>query len=119
MRRLLAGGEDVYYTLQNVAEFWNVLTRPRTSNGLGASTAVALAEVEKIETVLQLLQEVTGTYAEWKRLVLQHQVVGVKVHDARLVAAMRMHGVGRLLTFDVGDFVRYGIEVLEPVRLVS
>ena len=117
--RLLAGGEDVYYTLQNIAEFWNVLTRPTVSNGLGASTDTARAEVEKIEAALRLLPEAPDTYAEWKRLVLRHGIVGVKVHDARLVAAMNVHGVRRLLTFDVADFTRYEIEVLEPARLVA
>jgi predicted nucleic acid-binding protein len=41
-------------------------------------------------------------------------VQGAKVHDTRLVAAMNAHGVGRLLTFNRGDFTRYGIEVLDP-----
>ena len=49
VRRLLAGGEPVHYTLQNIAEFWNVLTRPVASNGMGVSVATALVEVEKIE----------------------------------------------------------------------
>jgi hypothetical protein len=31
-----------------------------------------------------------------------------------LVAAMNVHGVGRILTFNVDDFARYGIEVLHP-----
>ena len=37
----------------------------------------------------------------------------------RLVAAMFVHGVRRLLTFDVGDFARYGIEVLEPSAVMA
>ena len=27
--RLLAAGDPVYFTLQNMSEFWNVATRPR------------------------------------------------------------------------------------------
>jgi predicted nucleic acid-binding protein len=41
-------------------------------------------------------------------------VLGTKVHDARLVAAMNVHGIERILTFNTGDFARYGIEVLLP-----
>jgi predicted nucleic acid-binding protein len=48
-----------------------------------------------------------------------HAVHGVKVHDARLVASMNVHAVRRILTFDAGDFVRYGIEVLEPASIAS
>jgi predicted nucleic acid-binding protein len=117
--RLLATGEPVHFTLQNIAEFWNVVTRPVGNNGLGFSVALALAEVEKIERVLTLLPDVPALYGEWKRLVVQHGVQGVKVHDARLVAAMNVHNVRRILTFDAGDFARYGIEVLQPSSVLS
>ncbi len=43
--RLLAAGEPVHFTPQNIAEFWNVVTRPVANNGLGFSVAHALAEV--------------------------------------------------------------------------
>ena len=115
--RLLAAGEAVYFTLQNIAEFWNVATRRTEHNGLGFSAAVTLTEVEKIEAAFELLPDTPPIYAEWKSLVVRHGVVGVKVHDARLVAAMNVHGVRRLLTFNAGDFTRYGIEVVQPVAL--
>ena len=42
-------------------------------------------------------------------------VSGVQVHDARLVAAMRVHGLDRLLTLNVADFSRYpGIVAVHP-----
>ncbi len=115
--RLLATGEPVYFTLQNVAEFWNVATRPASHNGLGFSSSVALAEVANIEEDLELLPDIPAIYAEWKTLVVRHGVVGVKVHDARLVAAMNVHGVRRLLTFNADDFTRYGIEVVQPAAV--
>lgn len=34
--KLLAAGEPVYFTPQNIAEFWNVATRPAVNNGLGS-----------------------------------------------------------------------------------
>jgi predicted nucleic acid-binding protein len=40
--------------------------------------------------------------------------VGNADHDARLFAAMNVHGVGRILTFNTDDFTRFGIEVLHP-----
>src|ERR1019366_9504364 len=85
--RLLATGEPVYFTLQNISEFWNVITRPVANNGLGFPVAVAAAEVGKIERVLTLLPDVAAIYGEWKRLVTYHGVMGSKVHDTRLVAA--------------------------------
>jgi len=58
-------------------------------------TALALGEVEKIERLLAILPDSPAIYAEWCRLVVKHDVLGVKVHDARLVAAMNVHGVKR------------------------
>lgn len=111
---LLAAREAVHFTLQNIAEFWNVATRPAQHNGLGLSTALTLAEVEKIEAAFELLPDTPAFYPAWRELVVRHRVIGAKVHDARLVAAMNVHGVRRLLTFNAGDFARYGIEVVQP-----
>ena len=105
--RLLAQDTTVYFTLQNIAEFWNVATRPKDKNGLGLTIPAVVSEVEKIENLLILLPDTPAVYAQWKRIVLDHNVSGVQVHDARLVATMKAHGVTGLLTFDVGDFSRY------------
>jgi predicted nucleic acid-binding protein len=119
--RLLAAGEPVCFTFQNITEFWNVATRPVASNGLGFSITLTLSEVGKIERILTLLPESPLVYGEWKRLVAKHAVLGVKVHDAKLVAAMRAHGVRKILTFNTADFVRYSdeIETLHPSALLS
>lgn len=112
--RFLDAGEFVCLTTQNIAEFWNVVTRPVENNGLGYTTAQALGEVEKIEESLTLLPDSPAFYGEWKRLVVTHSVHGVRVHDARLVAAMNVHGIQRILTFNAADFGRFGVEVLLP-----
>jgi predicted nucleic acid-binding protein len=117
--QVLSTGESVYFTLQNISEFWNVVTRPVANNGLGFAPALALAEIEKIERILVRLLDTPAVYVEWKRLVVQHSVVGSKVHDARLVATMNIHGVPQILTFNTDDFTRYGVEVLHPISVVS
>lgn len=38
---------------------------------------------------------------------MQHGVSGKNTHDARIVAAMNVHGVVNLLTFNRDDFKRY------------
>src|SRR5712691_5470227 len=70
--RLLASGEPVHFTPQNIAEFWNVVTRPVGSNGLGFSVRTALTEVENIERALTLLPDIPAVYVEWKWLVARH-----------------------------------------------
>jgi predicted nucleic acid-binding protein len=117
--KLLAAAEPVYFTLQNITEFWNVATRPAANNGLGLSVALTLSEVEKIERLLAVLPDAPAVYSEWKRLVVQHGVMGVKVHDAKLVAMMKVHGVRRILTFNTDDFLRYGVEAVHPSSLLT
>jgi predicted nucleic acid-binding protein len=112
--RLLAQNESVYFTLQNIAEFGCVASRPVANNGLGFSPMETLAEVNKIERILTALPDSPLVYAEWKRLVLEHGITGVRVHDARLVATMNVHRVRRILTFDGADFTAYGVEVIHP-----
>lgn len=110
--RHLAAGEPVYFTLQNIAEFWSVATRPIGSNGVGFSVALTFAGISKIEQVLTLLPDTPAVYEEWKHLVAAHNVLGSKEHDARLVATMNVHGVRRILTFNTADFSRCAVEAL-------
>jgi predicted nucleic acid-binding protein len=99
----------LFTTHKNIAELWNVMTRPVSRNGFGLTAAEAEHEVETIESGMTLLtEESEAAYDEWRRIVVQHAVSGVQVHDARLVATMRVHGVTHLLTLNVSDFARYG-----------
>lgn len=68
-----------------------------------------------IERYCRLLPDSLATHQEWRRLIVAYSVRGVEVHDARLVAAMNVHGISGLLTFDSKDFKRYpGILVVSP-----
>jgi predicted nucleic acid-binding protein len=104
----------VHVTSQNVGEFWAAATRSPEQNGLALTVAVAASALDHIERVFALLPDLAVIYDHWKRLVAMHGVIGNQVYDARLVAAMTVHRVGRILTFNTGDFVRYGIEVIHP-----
>ncbi len=116
--RLMKAGQTIYFCSQNIAEFWNVATRPADRNGLGFTPEEAWQEVRSIEGLLTLLPDSPGIYTAWKRLVNEHKVRGVNVYDARLVAVMRVYGVEQLLTFNVDDFRRYGnLNVVHPSSL--
>ena len=65
-----------------------------------------------------MLPDSLAVHEEWRKLLVTHSVSGVQVHDARLVAAMREHGVKRILTFNVKDFSRYtDIEAVHPLSV--
>jgi predicted nucleic acid-binding protein len=71
--------------------------------------------VAVIKGLFPLLPEPAAVFDEWERLVTKYQVSGKNVHDARLVATMNLHGLTRILTFNVADFARYKhIEAIHP-----
>ena len=51
--------------------------------------------------------------------MITNRVVGVQVHDTRLVAVMKTYGVTQIVTFNVNDFTRFsGIDVTHPDKIV-
>ncbi len=103
---------------QNLIEFWNVCTRPAAANGLGLDVAAAERYVSRFERIFPILPDSMLIFREWRVIVTQYSIIGVSVHDARLVAAMRVHAISRILTFDKDDFSRYReIEALDPKTL--
>ena len=108
VRTLKARGEQIVTTSQNMAEFWNVCTRPSTARGgLGLSVEATEMRLRLLERHFPVLPDSPAVYERWKELVLTHEVIGVNAHDARLVAAMIVHGVTHILTANVKDFTRY------------
>jgi predicted nucleic acid-binding protein len=111
-------GEQPCVIPQNLIEFWAVATRPIERNGLGMTAGQAEAEITQLEALFRVLPDAAEIYPEWRRLVTTHAVLGLNVHDARLVAAMKVHHLTHLLTFNVADFRRYGeITVVSPDEL--
>jgi predicted nucleic acid-binding protein len=104
---LLLSHETVSIIPQNLIEFWAVATRPEISNGLGLSVAETAERIVIIKSTFRLLSDTQDIFNEWERLVVQHQVLGKQVYDARLVAAMKVHKLTNLLTFDTSDFKRF------------
>ena len=91
--------DQLCLTPQNVREFWNACTRPTDRNGLGISVQGTELRTRLLERHFTVLPDSALTYAAWRELASRHQVIGTKVHDAYLVAAMKTHGIRQILTF--------------------
>ena len=115
LRKLRKQNCTFYILLQNVSEFWNVCTRPKDKNGLGLSIAKTDLQLKRFERFFKFLPDTTEVYENWRKLVVNHSVSGVQVHDAKIAAAMKAHNIQNLLTFNTKDFKRYiSIKAIEP-----
>lgn len=105
---------------QNIAEFWNVSTRPASSRGgYGQDVRATQRRVQFIEKFGQVLSDYPDAYAEWRQLVVDHQVKGVSVHDTKLVAVMQAASISTIITLNTQDFVRYTtITALTPQQVL-
>lgn len=120
IKALTARGHDLHIVPQNLVELWVVATRPVAQNGLGLSTTEAAAELMRLKSMFPLLPDTPAIHPVWESLVIQYRVSGKLAHDARLVAAMHVHGLTTILTFDRTGFSRYaGIEVLHPADVAT
>ena len=117
VRTLINRGDEICIVPQTCVEFWNVATRPFKNNGFGFPVSDADFFLRLIERVFTLLPDDENIHKEWRKLVVQFGVSGVQVHDARIAAAMLVHQVTHILTFNTSDFARYsniGIVAVDP-----
>jgi predicted nucleic acid-binding protein len=113
-------GELLGIVPQNLIEFWAVATRPRVNNGLGMTVDEATAELMSLKALFVLFLDEPSIFSEWEKLVIRYRVSGKQAHDARIVAAMKVHGVTRLLTFNTDDFKRYAdITAAHPASIAA
>jgi predicted nucleic acid-binding protein len=112
---LHGSGEVLCVVPQNIYEFWATATRPVVANGLGLSASECQDEVGRVKRLFRLLSDLPPLFNEWEVLVAAHACLGRVSYDARLVAAMRTHGITQLLTLNTSDFARFpGLTILDP-----
>jgi predicted nucleic acid-binding protein len=120
---LLARQEELLITTQNIAELWNVATRPAANNGLALSpTEIAKLFRDTIDPLCGVLNEPEALSDLFKQLLLQYRVIGKQVHDARLVAMMLVWQIENILTLNDRDFPRYepeGITLVTPASILA
>lgn len=118
--RLRSQGVRLCYTSQILGEFWNASTRPRDKNGLGLGVFETNLIAQDIEQQFELLPDSRAVYNRWRSLLIERQVKGVQVHDARLAASAYVHGVGHILTLNTRDFRRFSVlRAISPHEVAS
>jgi predicted nucleic acid-binding protein len=107
----LANLIDLGYTSvvfpQMLYEIWTVATRPVAVNGFGFGVVEASALLDSVGSLMRIVPDPPNLYFHWRQLIATHQVLGKKAHDAQIVAAMQLHGIEHILTYNDSDFARY------------
>lgn len=120
LKLLRRQAESLMVIPQNLIEFWAVATRPAINNGLNLTIDQSAAQIRNLKALLTLMPDTPEIFSEWERIVLQYKVSGKQAHDARLVAAMSVHNLTHLLTFNTDDFKRFTtITAVNPPTLLN
>ncbi len=115
VRKIRADNKTICYTPQILAEFWNVCTRPAAARGgFGLSVEQTERKVNLIQKYFEILPDTLQTFAEWRKIVSDYAVMGVQVHDAKLVASINIHKVEYLVTLNEKDLKRFSIKIINP-----
>lgn len=100
----LSGQLSLFVNGQVFREYLVVATRPVAANGLGMCAGDAVENLRNLKRCLLVLAEDAETATHLSHLVSTHGLKGKRIHDANLVATMRMNGLRRLKTFNPDDF---------------
>ena len=119
IKKMEARGDTLFLLPQNLYEFYTVATRPTTARGgLGMRPSRALDEIVRLRGIFGCQQDTDLILPEWLKLIKDHNVSGLAAHDARIVAAMNVHSITHILTFNSADFLRYThLTVVNPHAL--
>jgi predicted nucleic acid-binding protein len=104
-------GSILATTTQVFREYLAVATRPVEANGLGLSTADALANVAAFRGRMRLLPDSEPAWDRMRALLEAHGCQGKQIHDANMVATALTAGIRRLVTANVNDFLRFVPEI--------
>ena len=118
---LAARKDEIYVSNQSLFEFWVVASRPAERNGLELTLANINFVIDQFLEDYINLPDPTSIVDEWRRLVTTYRVSGFKAHDMRLAAYARLHGIPRILTFNVADFksLKDEIDTVSPDEFLS
>lgn len=102
---------------QIIREYLAVMTRWQLQIS-EASVYVLIRDMKTMITPFSVYEDGYRVTSELYRLLETVPASGRQVHDANIVATMTVHGIKRLLTHNVSDFIRFA-DVIEIIPLTD
>jgi predicted nucleic acid-binding protein len=100
-----SAGVDLWINRQVLREYLAVVTRQTFASPLPAVQAIT--HIHQIEQSFIVADETAAVTSQLLTLLQTISLGGKQVHDANIVATMLVHGIERLLTHNVADFMRF------------
>jgi len=109
-----SGRYELWTSRQVLREYAVVMTR-RDIMEKPLSPKEVISDIKKWQTILRIADENEDVTKALLELIGTHQVKGKRIHDANIVASMKVNSIGRLWTMNVHDF--QGITDAEIISL--
>jgi len=99
-------GTELWISRQILREYIAVLTRPQIF-AKPVSVLVVADRIRFFQSHFQVAEENPQITEELLILVERFNVGGNQVHDANIIATMRVYGINNLITHNASDFKRF------------
>ena len=106
IQNLRTAGVELWTSRQVLREYLAAPSRPQSYTG-AIPAANLIADVVHFQAHFQIADEGQAGTAELLALLAAVPIGGKQVHDANIVATMRVHGLRQLLTHNTADFARF------------
>lgn len=115
LERVGKEGAALWISRQVLRKYLATVTRPQAGDPT-LPMHIALERVQSFAKRFEVAEDGPEVFNHLLGLVARFPTGGKQVHDANLVATMVAHDITRLLTFNTGDFQRFGsmIEIIVP-----
>lgn len=116
LQDLAGAGVPLWISRQVLREYLATLTRPQTFVA-PQPVSVLAAQIGQFQAQMHVAEDNSAVTMHLLALLSTVGSGGKQVHDANIVATMQAHGIAKLLTHNVADFVCFSA-VVDVVPLI-
>ena len=113
--KVIAGSIQVCLSLQNLIEFYSIITSNRVQNPLSAT--IAFDEIDKYisDQRIKKIQFNGDALVTLKELAIKYDITAQNIYDLKIVATMLVNNVEEIITANEKDFSKFcEIKVTNP-----
>lgn len=116
--KVLDGSIQACISLQNLIEFYSIITSRRVQNPLPAK--IAFDEIDKYiaDQRIKKIQFNGDALIALRELATKYNVTAQNIYDLKIVATMLVHDIGEIITANDKDFEKFSeIKVANPFSI--